>query len=95
MDEPVRYAESVTLVASVKDGISLNLIAARTAKDAETEFAGDVELEKALGTLFDSSNGAVADIAGRARFLDGLMKEGRVSREEVRQAARQFTRSRS
>jgi energy-coupling factor transporter ATP-binding protein EcfA2 len=96
MEEPVRRIESVSLVMPCGKGLALQALASRQQGTDELAFASDKTLQTAISSKFDMVNIRVAaEILVRQQYLERLLNDGKVSRDEVRQAVVEFYAARS
>lgn len=93
--ESVRRVDVVSLLGPENDGVSIEVIASRVSKGATFDIAGEEVLQAALSTRFGIDSGLIAaEMETRKKFLGQLLKEGKHSRDEVREAAIEFHKSR-
>jgi len=88
--EPIRRINSVSLLIPRKDGLSLATLARLGPKDV-FDIAGEKELQIALSARLNIKDVNVAEeMKEREQFLQKLMADGKLSRDEVRKAVVEF-----
>jgi hypothetical protein len=94
-DEPVRRVETVSLFSYAKEGLTIQVVAARQSSGEGFVYPSEPALHKALSHKFAIKYGGVsAEIARRESFLSQLCDQGIDSREGVRKAILQYYQSR-
>jgi hypothetical protein len=89
--QPVRRVESVSLVLPHEKGIAIQPIASRELGNDTFVLAAEEALQAALEAKFGMQGVDVAaEMAARTRVLADLQAQGRVARDEVRQAVARF-----
>jgi hypothetical protein len=89
--EPLRRIESVSLVFSHEDGIAIQTIASREMGKDAFVLADEKALQAGLTAKFGTGRiDVAAEMKVREQLLAKLLKEGRISREEVRGAIVEF-----
>ena len=92
--EPVRRINAVTLVLPHEKGIALDEIVSLGTDGNSFDMPDEADLQTALAAKFGLKKGyVVAEMKGREKLLEGLLDEGKISRDEVREAVVGFYRS--
>jgi hypothetical protein len=86
-DDPIRRISSVDLILPDKEGLAIQVLAARPYTENGFEYQTDNDLQKALsGKGLIGKYSVSAEIETRTRFLNNLLQKGGSSRSEVRKA---------
>ena len=94
-EEPVRRVETVGLLAAEEEGLSIRIISSRSLDNGDLNFTDGREMQAALSKKFGIPENIIGqEIQLREQFLTNLMKEDRVSPEQVKEAVAEFYRSR-
>ena len=93
--EPIRRINAVTLVLPHEKGIALDEIVSLGTDGNSFDMPDEADLQTALSVKFGVKKSSVAtEMKEREKLLGELLKEGKVSRDEVREAVVGFYRSR-
>jgi hypothetical protein len=94
-DEPIRRVSSVDLLMPHKDGLAIQVLAARQYTENGFEYQPEKTMQQVLAVKgLGGKSGVFAEIDERKRYLRHLLKKGRSSRHEVRRAIADYRRSR-
>jgi len=89
--EPVRQIDGVTLIMPAKDAVSLHTIASREMGSDAFVFADEKALQRILSGKFHLVDiNITAEVEKRQQFLGQLLRDGRVFRDQVREAVVDF-----
>jgi hypothetical protein len=95
-DEPVRRVNSVDLILPHTEGLAVQVLAAQQYTEKGFEYQTEKALQQALATKHLIGNNCVSgEIDTKKRFLKHLLDAGKTSRKEVRQAVRDYYRSKT
>lgn len=93
-EDPIRRVDTVSILNKTNEGLVLEMLAAWNQKDGSFDFVTDDTLQTVLNKKFSArNNNAAAESATRERFLEKLLVEPKLSREEIRKAILEFYRS--
>ena len=93
-DEPIRRVSSVNLVISVKEGLAIQVLAAGGHTEKSFAYLPEKELQTVLNEKFALGQLNVnAEIEVRENFLNNLLKNGLISRCQVRNAVLDYYQS--
>ncbi|MBN1188666.1 MAG: hypothetical protein JXA46_02845 [Dehalococcoidales bacterium] len=92
-DDPIRRVSSVDLILPHEEGLAIQVLAARQYTEKGFEYQNDKILQKALaGKSLAGKYQIYAEIEKRKHYLRHLLRTGRTSRCEVREAVRSYHR---
>jgi hypothetical protein len=95
-DEPVRRVTSVDLILPDKEGLAVQILAARQMTEKGFVYLPEGDLQQALSKKYLIGKSPVArEIDARKRFLRHLLKGDRTSRKDVRNAVLGYYRSKA
>jgi energy-coupling factor transporter ATP-binding protein EcfA2 len=95
-DQPVRRVTSVDLVLPDKDGLAVQVLAARQYTEKGFDYLGEDDLQKALsGKGLIGKHHIKAEIEAREEYLSSLLQKGSTSRNGLRKAIRDYAKSKA
>jgi len=93
-DEPARRIDTINMLSTTTNGLNLQIVAARGAKDGEYNLAADNILQSTLADKFFTGNRCIGtEITKRERILAQLRDDDITSHDEVREAIIRFYKS--
>lgn len=92
--EPLRQIESVSLLIPEDDSITLEILAIRPPEEDNIEFVDSERLQRAFSVKYNAEyNDIEHEIAVREKILGQLIRESRVSHQNVREVILEFYKS--
>jgi type IV secretory pathway ATPase VirB11/archaellum biosynthesis ATPase len=93
-DEPIRRVNSVSLIIPAKEGIAIQVLAARQHAEKGFAYLSHKDLQTTLDSKYSMRKGRLGEeLDTRERYLKHLRKIGKTSRQEVRSAIIDFYKS--